>query len=119
MFSWHGYGICVLFWCVILQILLKNSQGLKYISVAFANDKIMPKDHSYININGNRYINFSEGNQYTPHGGHLPMGVANPGNHMTSHGYVRHSGFQQIDSCNTEATVVSATDGNKLFQSLL
>ena len=75
----------------------------------------MPKDHSYININGNRYINFSEGNQYGPHVGHMPVGIANPGNHMTSHGYVRHSGFQQIDSCNTEATSVSATDGNKYF----
>jgi hypothetical protein len=96
--------------CVFTNI-NKHSQGLKYISVAFANDKIMPKDHSYINnINGNRYINFSEGNQYTPHVGH--MGLGNAGNHMTSQGYVRHSGFQQIDSCNTEATVVSATDGN-------
>lgn len=86
-----------------------TSQGLKYISVTFANDKISPKDHIYINTNGNRYINCSEGNQYAPH---MPVGVANPGNHMTSQGYVRHSGFQQIDSCNTEATVLSAaTDG--------
>lgn len=83
--------------------------------MAFANDKIMPKDHSYININGNRYINFSEGNQYTPQVGHLPMGLTNTGNHMTSHGYVRHSGFQQIDSCNTEATVLSAPDGKQKY----
>lgn len=88
---------------------LKSSPGLKYISVSFANDKVMPKDHSYINTNGIRYINFSDGNQYTTQSNHQagPMGVVNPGAHMTSQGYVRHSGFHQVDSCNTEATVLS------------
>jgi hypothetical protein len=85
-----------------------NSQGLKYISVAFANDKVVPKEHSYINnINGNRYINFSEGNQYMPQ---QNLGVSNPGAHMNTGGYVRHSGFHQVDSCNTEATVVSTME---------
>ncbi|XP_070496401.1 vascular endothelial growth factor receptor kdr-like isoform X5 [Chironomus tepperi] len=78
------------------------------------NDRIDPmimKNELRWSKNSNYNSYNSEGNQYTPHVGHMPMGVANPGNHMTSHGYVRHSGFQQIDSCNTEATVVSATDG--------
>ncbi|KAG5675894.1 hypothetical protein PVAND_005754 [Polypedilum vanderplanki] len=46
----------------------------------------------------------SEGNQYTPQ---LNLGVSNPAAHMNTQGYVRHSGFHQVDSCNTEATVVS------------
>jgi hypothetical protein len=75
--------------------------------VTFANDKVMPKDHNYINVNGNRYINFSDGNQYTTQGPKGPMNVNNPNAHMNTGGYVRHSGFQQIDSCNTEATVLS------------
>ncbi|KAL7045402.1 hypothetical protein ACKWTF_002226 [Chironomus riparius] len=80
------------------------------------NDRIDPmimKNELRWSKNSNYNSYNSDGNQYTPHGGHMPMGVANPGNHMTSHGYVRHSGFQQIDSCNTEATVVSATDGEE------
>lgn len=88
-----------------------TSHGLKYISVTFANDKVKPQDHSYINnINGNRYINFSEGNQYMPQ---QNFGVSNPGAHMNTQGYVRHSGFQQMDSCNTEATVVSTMEPSK------
>lgn len=88
---------------------------MKYISVTFANDKVMPKDHSYINANGNHYINYSDGNQYTAQpsqGG--PMGVVNPGAHMNSQGYLRHSGFQQVDSCNTEATVLSNMEHGNL-----
>jgi hypothetical protein len=59
------------------------------------------------NINGNRYINFSEGNQYTPP---QNVGLSNAGAHMNTQGYVRHSGFHQMDSCNTEATVVSTME---------
>lgn len=83
------------------------SQGLKYISVTFAKDKVQPKDRSYINIDANHYINVSDGNQYT--GTPNPVGAVNPGQHLNSQGYVRHSGFQntQIDSCNTEATMMS------------
>lgn len=90
------------------------SQGLKYISVTFANDKVTPKKHNYINVDANHYINCSEGNSYTTQPGGL--GAVNPGAHMNSKGYVRHSGFQntQIDSCNTEATMLSSTgQGNE------
>lgn len=67
-------------------------------------------DHSYINTNGNRYINCSDGNQYHNNG---PMSVMNPGAHMTNQGYVRHSGFQQTDSCGTEATIISSMEQGK------
>lgn len=92
---------------------MKFSSGLKYISVTFANDKekLMQKDHSYINTNGNRYINcHSDGNQYTTQPFNGPKGLSNPSAHMNTHGYVRHSGFQQIDSCNTEATLLSSME---------
>ncbi len=95
----------------------KISPGLKYISVTFSNDKVMPKEHSYINSNGIRYINFSDGNQYTTQPGHHtggPVGLSNPGAHMNSQGYVRHSGFQQVDSCNTEATILSNMEHGEL-----
>lgn len=91
----------------MLNIIVKSSsQGLKYISVTFANDKVTPKNHKYINVDANHYINCSDGNPYTtqPSG----VGVVNPGAHLNSQGYVRHSGFQQnttqVDSCNTEMT---------------
>jgi hypothetical protein len=99
----------------ILCLCSNSSPGLKYISVTFANDKVTPKDTSYININGNYYINVSDGNQYTSQPNHPggPMGVVNPGAHMNSQGYVRHSGFHQMDSCNTEATVLSNMEPGK------
>lgn len=104
----------------ILCLCYNSSPGLKYISVTFANAKVTPKDPSYINVNGSYYINYSDGNQYTTQtnpGG--PMGVVNPGAHMNSQGYVRHSGFHQMDSCNTEATVLSNMEqGNKIFKKL-
>jgi hypothetical protein len=76
----------------------------------FANDKVKPKEHNYINnINRVDYINFSEGNPYTTHPVGGAMEMNNPSAHMNTQGYVRHSGFQQVDSCNTEATVLSTT----------
>lgn len=85
-----------------------SSQGLKYISVAFANDKVTPKPHKYINVDANHYINCSDGNSYTVQPG---VGAVNPEAHMNSQGYVRRSGFQpnttQVDSCNTEMTSMS------------
>lgn len=89
---------------------------MKYISVTFANDKVTPKNHNYINVDANHYINCSDGNPYTSG----PLGAVNPGAHMNSKGYVRHSGFQntQIDSCNTEATIVSTGQGNHELISL-
>lgn len=87
-----------------------GSQGLKYISVTF--DKVTPKNHNYINVDANHYINCSDGNPYTMQP--VPVGAVNPGAHLNSQGYVRHSGFQntQIDSCNTEATTLSNGQGN-------
>nr|XP_029709178.1 vascular endothelial growth factor receptor 1 isoform X11 [Aedes albopictus] len=41
----------------------------------------------------------------------------NPKNHMNSKGYVRHSGIQNmgmVDSCNTEATIMTSVDGYDL-----
>jgi hypothetical protein len=91
--------------CGLQKKIILCSQGLKYISVTFANDRVTPLDHNYINANGTHYINCSDGNQYTPAPG--PLGVVNPSAHMTSQGYLRRSGFQQLDSTNTEATVLS------------
>lgn len=82
----------------------------------FANDKVTPKKHNYINVDTNHYINCSDGNPYTTQPG--AVGVVNPGAHLNSKGYVRHSGFQntQTDSCNTEATMLSSNgQGNKHF----
>jgi hypothetical protein len=82
--------------------------------VTFANDKVAPKNHNYINVDANHYINCSDGNPYTSGPGGA-VGVVNPGAHMTSRGYVRHSGFQatQVDSTNTEATMLSSTGQGK------
>lgn len=84
--------------------------------MTFANDKVNPKNHKYINVDANHYINCSEGNPYTGAPG-APMGVVNPGAHLNSQGYVRHSGFQntQIDSCNTEATMLSSQGNNDII----
>lgn len=83
--------------------------------MAFANDKILPMDHSYINTNGNRYINCSDGNQYPLSQNNGPMSMMNPNAHMTNQGYVRHSGFQPMDSCGTEATIISSMEqGEKI-----
>lgn len=81
--------------------------------MTFANDKVKPKNHNYINVDANHYINCSDGNQYTT----MPaaaLSAVNPGAHVNSKGYVRNSGFQntQVDSCNTEATVVTGGHGN-------
>ncbi|XP_065073902.1 vascular endothelial growth factor receptor 1 isoform X8 [Ochlerotatus camptorhynchus] len=41
----------------------------------------------------------------------------NPKNHMNSKGYVRHSGIQNmavVDSCNTEATIMTSVEGEEL-----
>lgn len=81
--------------------------------MTFANDKVAPQNHKYINVDTNHYINCSDGNPYTTQPG---MGVVNPGAHLNSKGYVRHSGFQQnvqIDSCNTEATMLSSNGQGK------
>jgi hypothetical protein len=88
-----------------------RSQGLKYISVTFANDKVTPKNPKYINLDANHYINCSDGNPYTSQPG--AMGVVNPAAHLNSKGYIRHSGFQNtvVDSCNTEATLLSHGQG--------
>lgn len=85
--------------------------------MTFSKDKVKPKNHNYINVDANHYINCSDGNPYTV--GPSPMGAVNPGAHLNSQGYVRHSGFQntqntQIDSCNTEATTLSNGQGNIL-----
>jgi hypothetical protein len=84
---------------------------LKYISVAFANDKVTPKNHSYKNIDATHYINCSDGNPYTTQPG--GKGVVNPSAHLNSKGYVRHSGFQNtvVDSASTEATLLSNGQG--------
>lgn len=81
----------------------------------FANDKVTPKKHNYINVDANHYINCSDGNPYTTQPGGA-VGVVNPSAHLNSKGYLRHSGFQntQMDSCNTEATMLSSNgQGNK------
>lgn len=78
--------------------------------MTFAKDKVTPKNHNYINVDANHYINCSDGNPYTTQPS--PMGVVNAGAHLNSKGYIRHSGFQnntQVDSCNTEATMLSST----------
>jgi hypothetical protein len=94
---------CSNFLCGVNKKKTFCSQGLKYISVAFANDKVTPKNHSYKNIDATHYINCSDGNPYTTQPG--GKGVVNPAAHLNSKGYVRHSGFQNtvVDSCNTEA----------------
>lgn len=74
------------------------------------------KENKYANI-GNNYINCSDGNPYTSH----PTTVKNPGAHMNSSGYVRHSGIQPMamgmDSCNTEATLLTGGQYFYPFQS--
>lgn len=98
----------MLFWILCHELKQTYSQGLKYISVSFANDKPSKKQNNYINENGNHYINCSDGNDYTRRPGGA---VVNAGAHMNSKGYVRHSGIQNqtvTDSCNTEATMVSS-----------
>lgn len=85
--------------------------------MTFANDKVTPKNHNYINVDANHYINCSDGNPYTIQPG-MALGAVNPGAHLNSQGYVRHSGFQntQTDSCNTEATMVSTGQGNNHYE---
>lgn len=95
----------------------EHSQGLKYIELVFPEKdnrtKSIKKHHNYINVDDNHYINvISDPNNYPP-GRPGGQGLVNPAGHLNSKGYVRHSGIQrnsgatQIDSCNTEATILT------------
>ncbi|XP_055592235.1 vascular endothelial growth factor receptor kdr-like isoform X4 [Uranotaenia lowii] len=111
-----------------------NSQGLKYVNLSFSTHnlnngnsnnghhhpgRIQPEHHhqqqqqqhlqrSMVENNNHplycNYINSNNSAAYT-----------NPKNHMNSKGYVRHSGIQNmamVDSCNTEATVMTSVEGD-------
>ena len=77
------------------------SQGLKYINIDFSN-KTTP--HQYCN-GTNDYLPIISDGRYTGR-----PGGANFGAHLNSQGYVRHSGMGNttVDSCNTEATLISS-----------
>ncbi|XP_055641478.1 vascular endothelial growth factor receptor 1 isoform X2 [Toxorhynchites rutilus septentrionalis] len=92
-----------------------NSQGLKYVNLSFSTHNVNKhnnhnNNNNHHQINNNpiycNYINSSNSSDYP-----------NPKNHINSKGYVRHSGIQNmamVDSCNTEATVMTSIEGEEL-----
>ncbi|XP_055548127.1 vascular endothelial growth factor receptor 1 isoform X2 [Wyeomyia smithii] len=101
-----------------------NSQGLKYVNLSFSTHNVnnhgVPGQNHNNNNNYERrlaanndpmycnYINYSNSNS---------ANYTNPKNHLNSKGYVRHSGIQNmamVDSCNTEATVMTSIEGEEL-----
>ncbi|XP_065073895.1 vascular endothelial growth factor receptor 1 isoform X2 [Ochlerotatus camptorhynchus] len=106
-----------------------NSQGLKYVNLSFSTHNV-----NNPNLNNNNHHNVHNNNNNQPHQrrtAHPPVVIycnnmvnsgnsaayTNPKNHMNSKGYVRHSGIQNmavVDSCNTEATIMTSVEGEEL-----
>nr|XP_029719637.1 vascular endothelial growth factor receptor 1-like isoform X2 [Aedes albopictus] len=103
-----------------------NSQGLKYVNLSFSTNNV-----NNPNLNNNNHHNAQNRNR-RPRMAPQPVVIycnnmvtcsgnsaayTNPKNHMNSKGYVRHSGIQNmamVDSCNTEATIMTSVDGYDL-----
>ncbi|XP_058815149.1 vascular endothelial growth factor receptor 1 isoform X2 [Topomyia yanbarensis] len=91
-----------------------NSQGLKYVNLSFST-------HNVNNHNNNNNNTHQPTNNYPIYCNNVnsnnSANYTNPKNHLNSKGYVRHSGIQNmamVDSCNTEATVMTSIEGEEL-----
>nr|XP_029709171.1 vascular endothelial growth factor receptor 1 isoform X5 [Aedes albopictus] len=105
-----------------------NSQGLKYVNLSFSTNNVNNPNLNNINNNHHNAQNRNRRPRMAPQ----PVVIycnnmvtcsgnsaayTNPKNHMNSKGYVRHSGIQNmgmVDSCNTEATIMTSVDGYDL-----
>lgn len=95
------------------------SQGLKYVNLSFSTNNVNNpnlNDNNHNAHNHNRRPRMAQqpvviycNNMVT-----CSNSTAYPKNHLNSKGYVRHSGIQNmamVDSCNTEATIMTSVDG--------
>lgn len=105
------------------------SQGLKYVNLSFSTNNV-----NNPNLNNNNNHHNAQNRNRRPRMAPQPVVIycnnmvtcsgnsaayTNPKNHMNSKGYVRHSGIQNmgmVDSCNTEATIMTSVDGEYLCQ---